>query len=129
MSARAIRITAGEVTATATLDGSRTADAIWTALPIEAKASTWGDEIYFDIGVTIAAESPREVVALGDLAYWPPGSAFCIFFGRTPASTGDEPRAASGVNVFGRVAGDPTVFKKVRAGGKVKLERADTGKG
>ena len=125
MSVRAIRITAGEVTATATLDGSRTADAIWKALPIEAKASTWGDEIYFDIGVAIAAERPKEVVAVGDLAYWPPGSAFCIFFGRTPASTGNEPRAASGVNVFGRVTGDPTLFKKVRSGTKVRLEKAD----
>jgi hypothetical protein len=129
MSARTIRITAGEVTATATLDGSRTADAVWNALPIEAKASTWGDEIYFDIGVAIPAEHPREVVEIGALAYWPPGSAVCIFFGRTPASTGDEPRAASGVNVFGRVAGDATRFKKVRAGARVRLERAETGKG
>ena len=129
MAARTIRITAGEVEATATLDGSRTADAIWDALPIEAKASMWGDEIYFDIGITVAAERPKEVVAVGDLAYWPPGSAFCIFFGRTPASTGNEPRAASGVNVFGRVEGDPTRFKKVQAGTKVKLERTDTGKG
>ena len=129
MRARTIRITAGEVAATATLDGSGTADAIWDALPLEAKVSTWGDEIYFDIGLTIAAERPREVVAVGDLGYWPPGSAFCIFFGRTPASTGNEPRAASGVNVFGRVDGDATVFKKVRAGAKVRLERANTGKG
>jgi len=129
MGVRTIRIIAGEVTATATLDDSRTADAIWKALPIEAKASTWGDEIYFDIGIAVAAESPKEVVALGDVAYWPPGSAFCLFFGRTPASTGDEPRAASGVNVFGRVTGDPTVFKKVRAGTRVKLERTDTKKG
>jgi hypothetical protein len=129
MSARTIRITAGDVTATATLDDSKTATAIWKALPIEAKASTWGDEIYFDIGVAIAAESPKEVVAVGDLAYWPPGSAFCIFFGRTPASTGDEPRAASGVNVFGRVTGDPTLFKKVRAGARVRLEQADQRKG
>lgn len=129
MSARTIRITAGEVTATATLDDSRTADAIWKALPIEAKASTWGDEIYFDIGVAISAESPKEVVAVGDLAYWPPGSAFCIFFGRTPASTGDEPRAASGVNVCGRVTGDATTFKKVRAGTRVRLEQTDQRKG
>jgi hypothetical protein len=111
------------------LGTSKTADAIWKALPIDAKASTWGDEIYFDIGVPIAAESPREVVAVGDLAYWPPGSAFCIFFGRTPASTGAEPRAASGVNVFGAVSGDATVFKKVRAGARVRLERADQAKG
>jgi len=126
---RAIRITAGEVSATATLDGSRTADAIWDALPLEAKASTWGDEIYFDIGLAIAAESPKEVVAMGDLGFWPPGRAFCIFFGRTPASVGDEIRPASGVNVFGRVGGDSTVFKKVRAGARVKLERADQKKG
>jgi hypothetical protein len=129
MSGRTIRITAGEVSATAALDGSKTADAIWKALPIEAKASTWGDEIYFDIGLGIKAESPREVVGMGDLGYWPPGSAFCIFFGRTPASTGDEIRPASAVNVFGRVGGDPTVFKKVRAGTRVKLERADTKEG
>jgi hypothetical protein len=129
MSARTIRITAGKVTATATLDGSRTADAIWSALPIEAKASTWGDEIYFDVGLTIAPESPKDVVALGDLGYWPPGSAFCIFFGRTPASAGDEIRPASAVNVFGRVAGDPAVFKAVRAGAQVRLERADQRKG
>jgi hypothetical protein len=129
MGARTLRITADGVTATATLDGSRTADAIWHALPIEAKASTWGDEIYCDIGLNIAAERPREVVAVGDLAYWPPGTAFCIFFGRTPASMGDEPRAASGVNVFGRIDGDPTCFKKVRAGARVTLDRADTEKG
>ena len=129
MGARTIRITAGEVAATAALDGSRTADAIWNALPIEAKASTWGDEIYFDIGVAIEPESPRETVGMGDLGYWPPGSAFCIFFGRTPVSTGNEIRPASAVNVFGRVSGDPTVFKSVRAGVKVKLERAETRKG
>ena len=129
MSERTIRITAGEVTATAALDGSRTADAIWKALPLEAKGSTWGDEIYFDIGVTIAAESPQETVALGDLGYWPPGKAFCIFFGPTPMSTGDEIRPASAVNVFGRVSGDSTIFKKVRSGTRIKLERDGAGKG
>ena len=129
MAARTIRITAGDVSAPATLDASKTADAIWAALPIEAKVSTWGDEIYFDIGLAIEAESPKEVVALGDLGYWPPGSAFCIFFGRTPASVGDEIRPASGVNVFGRVDGDSTVFKKVRAGARVTLQRVETRKG
>jgi hypothetical protein len=123
VSARTIQITAGEVTATAALDASKTADAIWAALPIEAKANTWGDEIYFDIGVTIAAEKPRETVGMGDLGYWPPGRAFCIFFGRTPVSTGDEIRPASAVNVFGRVAGDPTVFKNVRSGTTIKLDK------
>ncbi len=129
MAVRTIRITAGDVSATAALDGSKTADAIWRALPLEIKGSTWGDEIYFDIGVDIAAEQPKEVVAMGDLGYWPPGRAFCIFFGPTPASTGDEIRPASAVNVFGKVAGDPRVFKTVRTGTRVRLERAGGDKG
>ena len=110
-------------TAEARLNDSKTATAIWDALPIDAKGQTWGDEIYFDIGVRVAPESPREVVGLGDLAYWPPGQAFCIFFGPTPMSRGDEIRPASAVNVVGRIVGDPTVFKNVRAGTRVRLER------
>jgi len=121
--ARAIRITAGSVSAEARLNDSKTAGAIWDALPIEAKGQTWGDEIYFDIGLTAGPESPREVVELGDLAYWPPGHAFCIFFGPTPVSHGDECRAASAVNVVGKLEGDPTIFKKVRAGTRVTIER------
>ncbi len=121
---RTIRITAGAVSAKAQLDASKTASAIWDALPIEAKAETWGDEIYFGIGVTIAPESPRVTVDMGDLGYWPPGNAFCIFFGPTPASQGDEIRPASPVNVLGRVDGDATVFKKIRAGAPVRIERA-----
>ena len=85
--------------------------------------STWGDEIYFGIPVKVAAESPQETVAMGDLAYWPPGSAFCIFFGPTPASRGQEIRPASEVDVFGRIDGDATVFKKVRSGTPVVVER------
>ena len=92
---RAIRIIAGEVTATAELNETRTATAIWEALPIEARVQTWGDEIYFGIGIRAEAEAAKDVVALGDLAYWPPGSAFCIFFGPTPMSHGDEIRPAS----------------------------------
>ena len=87
--ARSIRITAGQVVATAELNVSKTAVAIWEALPIEAKADTWGDEIYFGIPVRAEADAAKEVVALGDLAFWPPGHAFCIFFGPTPASRGD----------------------------------------
>jgi len=122
--AREIRITAGQVSAVAQLNDSKTASAIWDALPLEAKAETWGDEIYFGIPVRAEADGPKEVVALGDLAYWPPGHAFCIFFGPTPASLGNEIRPASPVNVFGRVLGDPTVFKSVRSGTKVRVERA-----
>lgn len=124
MADRKIRITAGRVAVEAVLNGSRTATAVWEALPLGIPAETWGDEIYFGIPVKAKAEDAREVVELGDLAYWPPGSAFCIFFGRTPASRGDEIRPASPVNVIGRVLGDPTVFKSVRSGTTVRVERA-----
>ena len=119
---RAIRITAGAVTLDAELNDSKSAAAIAAALPIEAKAQTWGDEIYFGIGLTLAGESPQEVVALGDLGYWPTGQAFCIFFGPTPMSRGDEIRPASAVNVVGRVVGDARAFKPVRAGSRVRIE-------
>jgi len=121
--ARGIRIMAGSVAAEATLNDSRTAARIWEALPIEAAAQTWGDEVYFDTGIDAKPENGRDVVELGDLGYWPPGRAFCIFFGRTPASRGEEIRPASAVNVVGRVTGDATVFKKVRAGARVRIER------
>ncbi len=108
----------------ATLNASRTADAVWAALPITAAAQTWGDEIYFGIGVKLGEDGGREVVEMGDLGYWPPGQAFCIFFGPTPASRGDEIRPASAVNVLGRIEGDATAFKRVRSGARVTIERA-----
>ena len=121
---RAIVITVGEVSAEARLNESPTATAIWGALPITAEADTWGDEIYFDVAVTVGLESLREVVEAGDLGYWPPGRAFCIFFGPTPMSRGGEIRPASPVSVVGRIAGDPKVFKTVRAGSPVTVRRA-----
>ena len=119
---KAIRITAGGVSVAAELNDSRTAAAIAAALPIQARAQTWGDEIYFDIGLALAEEAPREVVELGDLGYWPPGQAFCIFFGPTPMSRGDEIRPASAVNVIGHVVGDPRSLKSVRSGARVTIE-------
>jgi len=124
MRIRVITDATGAVEASLTDESPETAKAVWEALPIEARANTWGDEIYFGIPVKQGPENPREVVGLGDLAYWPPGNAFCIFFGRTPASRGDEIRPASAVNVFGKVEGDPKVFKKVRSGDRVRIERA-----
>lgn len=108
---------------TITDENPKTAEAIYNALPIKGRANTWGDEIYFSIPVDASQENGKEVVELGDIAYWPPGKAFCIFFGRTPASRGDEIRAASAVNVFGRIVGDPLVFKKVSSGEEVIIER------
>jgi hypothetical protein len=124
---RTIRITAGNVAATAELNGSETASAIWEALPISARASTWGDEIYFAISVHLDEENAQATVAVGDLGYWPPGNAFCIYFGPTPASRAPgEIRPASPVNVFGTVQGDPTRFKQVRSGETVTIVRVES---
>jgi len=103
----------------------KTAKAIIDALPIRGRGNRWGDETYFSIGVKVGSESAKQVVEKGDLAYWPPGEALCIFFGPTPASRGDEPRAASPVNVFGKVLGDPRVFRKVRSGEEVIISKAE----
>jgi hypothetical protein len=122
---RKIRITAGKVSVEAALNDSPTATKIWDALPIEARGNTWGDEIYFSIPVDATPEkNARDLVAVGELGYWPPGTAFCIFFGRTPASTDERPRAASPVNIIGKVQGDATAFRAVSSGTRVRLERA-----
>ena len=124
MSEREITITAGSVTVEATLNDSLTAVQIWDSLPIEASASTWGDEIYFGIPVEGTEEPNHEVVELGALGYWPPGSAFCMFFGPTPMSTGDEIRPASAVNVIGSMSGDIDALKSVPSGASVSIERS-----
>ncbi len=108
----------------AILNNSRTAEAIWEALPIVARANIWGDgEIYFSIPVHLELENGQEVVEKGDLGYWPTGNAFCIFFGPTPLSRGTEIRPASAVTIFGEVLGDATGLKSVRAGAEVTVER------
>ena len=114
----------GEVFAEFTDESPETARAIWDALPLEARASTWGDEIYFMIPLDADAEDPKEIVEIGDLGYWPPGSAFCIFFGPTPASRGDEIRPASPVNVVGRIEGEPRVFTNVSSRDLIRVEKA-----
>ena len=120
-----ILIKAGEVTAEGVLNDTATAHAVWEALPLTGKANTWGDEIYFAIPVKQELEpTATEVVEKGDLAYWPSGRAFCIFFGPTPASTETEIRPASAVNLIGRVQGDSTIFKKVNEGARVEIHPA-----
>ena len=119
-----ITITAGNVTVPAELNDSPTARQIWEALPIEGRANTWGDEIYFEIPVKAKQESDaREEVAVGELGYWPVGHAFCIFFGPTPVSTDELPCAYSPVNILGRVIGDATRFRAVKDGARVTLAR------
>jgi uncharacterized protein len=120
-----IRIITGELKVEAELNDSKTAQVIWDALPIESNNNLWGEEIYFSIPVKAGQEKgAREVVSAGELGYWPPGNAFCIFFGPTPASRGDEIRAASAVNIIGKVSSDPKVFRKSRDGVKITIEKA-----
>jgi hypothetical protein len=120
-----IRILVSDLRVEAELNESKTSQLIWEALPIEAKTNLWGEEIYFAIPVKTGLETgSREVVSAGELGYWPTGHAFCIFFGPTPASRGDEIRAASAVNVIGKVLSAPKVFIKVKEGVMITLERA-----
>lgn len=122
---RKIRIITGELKVEAELNDSKTAQLIWDSLPIESNNNLWGEEIYFGIPVKAGQErGAREVVSAGELGYWPTGHAFCIFFGPTPASRGDEIRAASAVNIIGKMASDPKVFLKAKDGAKILLEKA-----
>ena len=121
---RNIKIAAGSVKIEADLNDTDTAAAIWNALPISQSGNTWGDEIYFRIPVEANPDDLKDIVGFGDLAFWPPGSAFCIFFGPTPASRGDEIRPASPVAVIGRVLGDAALFRSVNAGTTVTIEQA-----
>ena len=121
---RNIVIAAGSIRLEAELNDTFTAQAIGNILPITAAANTWGDEIYFSMPITLELEDGQEVVEMGDLGYWPPGRAFCIFFGLTPASQGDEIRPASAVTVIGKVQGDVTTLKQVDGGEPVSIEAA-----
>lgn len=118
--ARKILIKAGDVEAEAELSSNETGDEIFNKLPITGTVKRWGEEIYFAIPVGLEeAADARDVLKEGELGYWPTGEAFCIFFGKTPSSRGDEIRAAGNVNVFGRVAGDAKVFSSVVEGTEI----------
>ena len=119
---RKIKIKAGNVEVAAELNETKTARAIWEALPIKGLASCWGDEIYFSIPVSLEEEDAKELVSMGDLGYWPLGTGFCLFFGPTPMSRGQEIRPASPVNVFGRITGDAKVLKQVASGAEITVE-------
>ena len=124
---RKIQIKAGATQVTAELNSTRTAQAIWEALPIKSRVNLGGDEIYFSIPVSLGLDNAQELVNMGDLGYWPPGTAFCIFFGPTPMSQGEEIRPASPVNVFGKVTGDTKVLKQVASGTEITVEKETQG--
>jgi len=106
----------------AKLTDTPTAQKLWDTLPIMGKANRWGEEIYFEIPVSAPQEpDAQEEVPLGTIAYWPAGEAFCIFFGPTPVSTGEKPRAYSPVNILGKIEGELSGLTNVQPGAKVRL--------
>ncbi|UZJ30412.1 cyclophilin-like fold protein [Streptomyces endophytica] len=120
-----IRITWPAGHLTATLDDTPTAAALMAALPVDATAHTWGEEVYFDTGLSPALEpDARQVVEAGTVAFWPPGNALALPFGPTPISEGDEPRLASPCNVLGRIDGDPRALATVRSGDPIHVQKA-----
>ncbi len=108
-----IRITLGEVVVTATLNDSKTAQLVRDALPFDASAKLWGDEVYFDAPVTADEEDPQPSVPSGTVAYWPPGKALCLFFGQQPYSP---------VNIVGQIEGDPNLLANVAEADAVRVE-------
>jgi hypothetical protein len=122
---RRIRLVFDGVELEAELRDTPTADAIWDALPVTSSVSTWGEEVYFDCGVSCGQEEDaRTVVDAGEIAYWPPGDAIAIGFGRTPVSEGDEIRLASPANIWANAVGDVKRLSSVRAGSRVEVSRA-----
>jgi hypothetical protein len=126
MAALPITIVSGEVRIGAILDDTPCAQKIYDSLPIESAINVWGREIYFSIDVQCRLDATaRRRMAIGEIAYWPPGTAFCVFFGQTPASGPDgNPCAASDVNVVGRVVGDPGALAHLCDGQPIRIERA-----
>jgi len=118
---RKIKIIVGKLELEAWLNESRTATVVFEALPITSTLNTWGDEIYFTIPVDAKPEDAKELASLGDIGYWPPGKAMCVFFGRTPISRGDEIRPASPVNIIGKVEDDLKLLKKVKDGEEITV--------
>ncbi|HOJ31539.1 MAG TPA: cyclophilin-like fold protein [bacterium] len=118
----------GTVRIEGTLNSSNTAAKIYSTLPIKGKANLWGKEIYFSVPVHLPLEDGKEIVNIGDIAYWPEGPAVCIFFGPTPISRGDEIRPYSKVTLIGQVDGN---FIKdlynIKDGDKIEMKPLTSG--
>ena len=115
----------GPIEAELTDENPQTADAIIAALPLQGRVNRWGDEIFFTLPFEIAAENGRKEVAVGEIAYWPDGDGFCVFFGRTPVSKSDAPMAYSPVNVFGKITGDPLLYLNAQTGDEIAVMAAE----
>ncbi len=106
------------------LNSSATAQKIYDSLPITGRGNTWGGEIYFSSQVTSPPEKDaRDVLEAGEITYWPPLQAICLFYGPTPASRGSEIRAAGPVNIVGRIMDDLSLLKQIKGAPTVLMEK------
>ena len=108
-----IRITVGGVEFAGTLDSSSLTERLLSLLPYETIGETWGKEVYFPIDLSVDDPVLVDEVKVGDIAYWPDGPDICLFFGRTPKSTGDAPVVASPVMVIGTFQFGPDDFDRI----------------
>ena len=118
-----IKIIVGGIEVDGWLNETDTASKVLDAMPITGKVNLWGDEIYFAIPVDTGPEDAGETVSVGDIAYWPQGSAICIFLGKTPISRGDEVRPISPVNIIGGIEGVEKLLGKVKQGEEIIIRR------
>tara|TARA_B100000686_G_scaffold213746_1_gene220734 strand:+ start:944 stop:1354 length:411 start_codon:yes stop_codon:yes gene_type:complete len=126
MGDRQIQISTGNLTLAATLNELETANQLWESLPITGRVQIWGDEIYFSIPLNVEEElGSQETVQAGTVAYWPPGSALCLFWGPTPISAPGEIRPASAVNVVGILDNDPNLLAEVPSQAEIIIEKIE----
>jgi uncharacterized protein len=118
---KTINILSGQIDIKVQLNETKTAKEFTKILPINSNINTWGDEIYFSIPLNADIENGIEEVDIGTIAFWPPGRALCIFFGKTPASQGNKPQAASPVTIIGNIVNTEVIkeLKKVKSGEKI----------
>lgn len=122
-----IRVTVDgrELEATWTDGAPETRAALANALPVADEAIRWGDELYVDLALEAPPENAREVVPEGAIAYWPAGEKLCLFWGPTPASLEDEPRAAAPVTVVAELE-DTDPLAGLEGGARVRFERLES---
>ncbi|MCI0506705.1 MAG: hypothetical protein L0Z73_11415 [Gammaproteobacteria bacterium] len=110
----------------ASLLDTPTAKAIYESLPVESRAQTWGEEVYFEVPVHAKREAgAKDIVKPGEIAFWVEGSCVAIGFGRTPISQGNEIRLAAKTNIWAITQDDVKKLGAVKPGSKIRIEKLE----